>query len=47
MTGIISHDHLQTLKLGRIVYYCLQLKLHSLLDHYSCDEYFATLIKKC
>ncbi len=27
LTDIISSDHLETVKLGRIVYYCCQLKL--------------------
>ncbi len=47
MTDIISPDCLETLKLGRMVYYGLKWNLHDLIDHYLCDEYFATLIKKC
>ncbi len=35
---ILSPNRLQTLKLGRIVYYGLHLKLF---DHYLCFEYFA------
>ncbi len=42
MTDSISHGRLKALKLGRIAYVGLQLKLF---DHYLCYEYFAIFIK--
>ncbi len=42
MTNIISTDLIQELRLGRIVYFGLDV---TLFDHYSCYEYFATFIK--
>ncbi len=45
MTDIISSDRLEILKPGRTELHISLL--HQCLDHYSCDEYFATLINKC
>ncbi len=43
MTDTIFPDHLQTLRVGRIVYYSLHLEL---CDHYSCSKYFCDFYKK-
>ncbi len=46
MTDIISHDHLQTLKRGRIVYYGLQLKWHTFIARWLFMRWILwTLIK--
>ncbi len=42
ITDIIDPDHLQALRLGRIVYFGLHLKLFT---HDSCYEYFAIFVK--